>query len=160
MRGQNENAFRISDPLWVKSTGHQWISLTEGQWYGALLFFLLSALNNHASDWCFKTSCRPCDVTVMKQNEYIICCITHWGRVTDICIVEVTIIGSDNSLSPYRCQAIIWTNAGILLIGPLGTNFCVILIFHSRKCDVWEMVAILSRPQYDIHYTGICRHNH
>ena len=32
-------------------------------------------------------------------------------------------IGSDNGLSPDRRQAIIWTNARILLIGPLGTNF-------------------------------------
>ena len=38
------------------------------------------------------------------------------------------IIGSDNGLSPVRRQAIIWTNVGILLIGPLGTNFCEILI--------------------------------
>ena len=37
------------------------------------------------------------------------------------------IIGSDNDLSPGRRQAIIWTNAGILLIGPLGTNFNDIL---------------------------------
>ena len=33
------------------------------------------------------------------------------------------IIGSDNGLSPVRRQAIIWTNAVVLLIGPLGTNF-------------------------------------
>ena len=39
-----------------------------------------------------------------------------------------TIIGSDNGLSPSRRQAIIWTNAGILLIGPLGTNFSEISI--------------------------------
>ena len=38
------------------------------------------------------------------------------------------VIGSDNGLSPIRHQAIIWTNAGILLIGPLGTNFSEILI--------------------------------
>ena len=37
------------------------------------------------------------------------------------------IIGSDNDLSPGWRQAIIWTNAGILLIGPLGTNFNEIL---------------------------------
>ena len=37
-------------------------------------------------------------------------------------------MGSDNGLSPVRRQAIIWTNAGILLIGPLGTNFGEILI--------------------------------
>ena len=29
---------------------------------------------------------------------------------------------SDNGLSSIWCQAIIWTNVGILLIGPLGTN--------------------------------------
>ena len=54
--------------------------------------------------------------------------LTHWGRVTHICISKLTIIGSDNGLSPERRQAIIWTNAGILLIGPLGTNFSEILI--------------------------------
>ena len=37
-------------------------------------------------------------------------------------------IGSNNGLSPIRCQATIWTNAGILLIGPLGTYFNEILI--------------------------------
>ena len=48
--------------------------------------------------------------------------------MTHICVVKLTIIGSDNGLSPGRRQAIIWTNAGILLIGPLGTNFSYILI--------------------------------
>ena len=51
-----------------------------------------------------------------------------WGRVTHICVGKLTIIGSDNGLSPERRQAIIWTNAGILLIGPLGTNFSEILV--------------------------------
>ena len=54
--------------------------------------------------------------------------LTHWGRVTHICVGNLTIIGSDNGLSPRRRQAIIWTNAGILLIGPLGTNSNEILI--------------------------------
>ena len=49
--------------------------------------------------------------------------LTHWGRVTHICVGKLTIIGLDNGLSPGRRQAIIWTNAGILSIGPLGTNF-------------------------------------
>ena len=53
---------------------------------------------------------------------------THRGRVTHICVGELTIIGSDIGLSPGRRQAIIWTNAGILLIWPLGTNFREILI--------------------------------
>ena len=41
---------------------------------------------------------------------------------------KLTIIGSDNDLSPSRRQAIIWTNTGILLIGRLGTIFSEILI--------------------------------
>ena len=54
--------------------------------------------------------------------------LTHWGRVTHICVGKLTIIGSDNDLSPDRRQAIIWTNAGLLLIGPPGTNISEILI--------------------------------
>ena len=54
--------------------------------------------------------------------------LTHWGRMTHICVGKLTIIESDNGLLPDRRQAIIWTNAGILLIGPLGTNFSEILI--------------------------------
>ena len=54
-------------------------------------------------------------------------CLTHWGRVTHICVNKLTIIGWDNGLSPGRRQAIIWTNAGILLIRTLGTNFSEIL---------------------------------
>ena len=48
--------------------------------------------------------------------------------MTHICIGKLTSIGSDNGLSPGRRQTIIWTNAWILLIGPLGTNFSEILI--------------------------------
>ena len=63
--------------------------------------------------------------------------LIHWDRVAYIFVSELTIIGSDNGLSPGRRQAIIWTNAGILLIGPLGTNFSEILIeihiFSFRK---------------------------
>ena len=45
-----------------------------------------------------------------------------------ICIGHLTNIGSDNGLWPGRRQAIIWTNAGMLLIGSLWTNFSEILI--------------------------------
>ena len=63
-----------------------------------------------------------------SSNLYEYHDFTHWGRVTHKCVGNLTIIVSDNGLSPYRRQAIIWTNAGILLIGPLGTNFSEILI--------------------------------
>ena len=54
--------------------------------------------------------------------------LTHWGRVTHIFVSKLTIIGSDNGLSPGQHQAIIRTNAGILLIGALETNVREILI--------------------------------
>ena len=41
--------------------------------------------------------------------------MTHIG-------VNKTTIGQDNDLSPVRHQAIIWTIAGWLLNGPLGTE--------------------------------------
>ena len=59
---------------------------------------------------------------------HTVCRLTHWGRVTHICVGNLTIIGLDNGLSPGRRQAITWTNVGILLIGPLGTNFSEMLI--------------------------------
>ena len=45
--------------------------------------------------------------------EPIIIDLTHWGQVTHICIGNLTIISSDNGLSPGWCQAIIWTNADL-----------------------------------------------
>ena len=54
--------------------------------------------------------------------------LTHWGGLTHICVSDLTSIGSDNGLSPGRRQAIIRTNAGILIIRPFGTNFSEILI--------------------------------
>ena len=77
--------------------------------------------------------------------------LTYWGRVAHICVSKLTIIGSYNGLLPGRRQAIIWTSAGILLIGPLVTTFSEILIeihiFNSHKYVVWKMLTILSRPQ-------------
>ena len=61
--------------------------------------------------------------------------LNHRSRVTHICF-----IGSDDGLSPARCQAIIWNNAGILLIGNLGTNFKEIIseihTFSFKKMHV------------------------
>ena len=86
----------------------------------------------------YKSIC-PRDLKLMQYfktvwNSQIYMCfnyiafLTHWGRVTRICVGKLTNIDSDNGLSPGWRQAIIWTNAGILLIGPLGTNFSEILI--------------------------------
>ena len=72
-----------------------------------------------------------------------------------ICISKHINIGSDDGLSPCRRQAIIRTNAGILLFGALGTNFSEILIKSSYifiqenvlENVVWKTAAILSQPQ-------------
>ena len=68
----------------------------------------------------------PVQYTWVSENDKL--ALTHWGWVTHICVGNLTIIGSDNGLSPERHQAIIWTNAGILLIRPLETNFSEISI--------------------------------
>ena len=66
--------------------------------------------------------------------------LTHWGPVTHICVGKLTIIGSDNGLSPGRRQAIIWTNAGLLSIETLQTYFSENLIkiqpFSFKKMHV------------------------
>ena len=59
-------------------------------------------------------------------------------------------IGSGNGLSPDRHQAIIWTNTGLLLIGPLGRNFSEIkiemtILFSFRKLH-FNMSSVKWRP--------------
>ena len=94
----------------------------------ALVFMYPVNHMNTLSDYSTVTSINVCHCKRL---------LTHWGRVTHICVSKLTIIGSDNGLAPGRCQAIIWLKIGILLIGPLGTNFGEILIkvhmFSLRK---------------------------
>ena len=79
--------------------------------------------------------------------------LTHWGgRVTHVRVCKLTIIGSVNGVSLGWLQCIIWINAGILLIGPLGTDFSEILIRfqtfafkNGLENVVCKMVATLSR---------------
>ena len=81
--------------------------------------------------------------------------LTHWGRVTHICVGNLTIIGPNNCLSPGRRQAIIWNNTGILLIAPWGTNFSenfnrysnIFIRENAFENVVCEMASILIRPQ-------------
>ena len=69
--------------------------------------------------------------------------------MTHICVSKLTIIGSDNGLSPRRRQAFIRTNAGILLNRRLGTNFSDILIgnqtFSFKKMHL-KMSSAKWRP--------------
>ena len=69
--------------------------------------------------------------------------------MTHICGSNLTIIGSDNGLLPGRRQAIIWTNAGMLLIGPLRINFneiwIKILTFWFKKMHL-KVSSVKSQP--------------
>ena len=82
-------------------------------------------------------SLYPCSLSC-KINS---CYLTHWGGVTHIWVTKLTIIGSGNVLSSGGRQAIIGTNVGLLLIGPLRINFSEILItieiFSLKKYD-WK----------------------
>ena len=69
-------------------------------------------------------------------------------------VSKLIITGSDNGLLPGQRQVIVWTNAGILLIGPLGNklkwnpNQDSYIFFKENALEnvVWKMAAILSRP--------------
>ena len=112
----------------------------------SILAFLLRLLNK----WL--TQFESYQVHISFQAS---ACLIHWGWVTHICISNLTIIGSDNALSPCWRQAIIWAIAGVLLIGPLGTNFSEIsnrnlYIFiqgNGFENIVCKMPSILSLPQ-------------
>ena len=84
---------------------------------------LYSELYNRFEIQAPRQQCWWCACQVSKWYDDL----THWGRVTYICVSKLTTTGSDNGLSPGRRQAIIWTNDGILLIRTLGTNFSEIL---------------------------------
>ena len=93
-------------------------------------------MGDHGGDFRDPISHGGCNVysmyfEILCRYQTILQCfipLTHWGLVTHICISTSTIIGSDNGLLPGMCQAIIWTNGGILLIGPLTTTFSEISI--------------------------------
>ena len=108
--------------------------------YVIAVFFLYHSftyISGYLKMWGFIPLPSTCIHKLYWKEEQLMYDLTHWGRVTHISVSKVTIIGSDNGLSPGRRQAIIWTNAGILLIGPLGANFSEILIeiltFWFRK---------------------------
>ena len=65
------------------------------------------------------------------------------------CVSTLAIPDSSNDLLPIRRQAIIWTNAGILLFGSLGTNFSEMLFeiqtFTFKKVNT-KMLSVKWRP--------------
>ena len=80
--------------------------------------------------WIFKMAIPKLKVIDLKSQSYLPGDneSTYWVRVTHIWVSKLSIIDSNNDLPPGRHQAIIWTNAGILIIGPLGTKVNEIFI--------------------------------
>ena len=91
--------------------------------------------------------------------------------MTHVCVSKSTIIGSDNGLPPGRCQVIIWTNAGMLLIGHLETNLREIFIeihtFLFKKMHLktssakWRPICLVHlhyqhRNYFNIKCIGLC----
>ena len=102
----------LSEPIMVRLPTH--ICVTRPQWVNWHMY--------HSMVWS-KTLCLS---------------LTPWGRVTHICVTKLTAIGSDNGLSPARRQAIIWINAGILLIEQTSVkSWPKFIHFHWRKC-IWK----------------------
>ena len=123
--------FRVNGPLCREFTGHRWVPLTKASdaelWCFLWYVPWINGLVNNREAGNLRAHRAHYDVIVMLR--YVCHSMwNHWGRVTQICVSKQLIIGSDNGLSPGRRQAVIWTNAGTFLIGPLGTNFSEILI--------------------------------
>ena len=116
----------ITYPCWYRSQS----MLVKGAPGGEHqhIYGFIKVLLNYTSLSKVMAQCKRDATPVHKQWSFVNFVLTHWGRVTHICFNNLTIIGSDNGLSPGRRQAILWTSAGILLMGPLATNFSEMLI--------------------------------
>ena len=86
----------------------------------------------------------------------VVRCLLNEAKWRIYALIYQTIIGSDNVCSPVRHQAIIWTNAGLLLIGPMDIfqrnvkqNTTIFIVENPFENVVWKMSTPcpLSRPQ-------------
>ena len=77
--------------------------------------------------------------------------ITHWGRETHTCVGKLTIIASDNGLSPShylnQCWNIVNWTLGNKLQWNFNGNSYIFIQENALENVVCEMASILSRPQ-------------
>ena len=117
----------------------KWITKNELSWHHTgLLIIKAIGKNIYRCSWyhalpswtCYWWSQDHTAAVMRPENSIMInkTYITHWSRVTIMCVSKLTIIGSDNGLSPDQHQTSIWTNVEILLIWDWGTNLSEILI--------------------------------
>ena len=119
------------NPIWVRLLG--WLQLSNPSdllapiWKWNMFYCIVNHNDTRPHTLAFN-SLRPSDAYMRQWTNQ------HWFR---------------NGLSPGRRQAIIWTNAGILLIGHLGTCFSEILIeietFSFKKMHL-KMSSAKTQP--------------
>ena len=97
--------------------------------------------------------------------------LTHLGRMTHICVANLTIIRSDNGLSPGRRQTIIWTNAGMKLhlrVSAKRRLICLglneLILWNTVPCmmckylgTLWPELCNTLCLRYVISLSSICR---
>ena len=134
------------------------------------------SLNTHwqfpekpTTNWCNYCNAK---LTMPRKMEQGLKAMMFILRPSDAYMRHYTdIISSDNCLLPGRHQAIIWTNDGLLSIGPLATNFSEIsieiLTFSCKKMRLkvssakwrsfWLGLNVLTqeRPTFVSHTCGI-----
>ena len=93
--------------------------------------------------------------SVSNVSCHFVTALTHWDRVTHICVCKLTIIGSDNSLSswtaPSHYQNQCWIIVNWTLTKELQWNFNrnsnILIQENAFESVVCEVASILSRPQ-------------
>ena len=118
---------------WVIIRYHATIRSVECMYFKYPMHFLMNLTHSNT--------------VVTSKDDVNIEVLTQWGRVMHIFVSKIIIIGSDDGLAPDRRQAIIWNNAGKLLVGPVETNFSEILIeIHISSFN--KMQLNLSSAKY------------
>ena len=78
---------------------------------------------------------------ISMYSHYVI--VAKWQIYAS---VNWATFGSDNCLVPGRHQAIVWTNAGVLLSRPSETNFCEILIvIHISTSKKMNLILLFTK---------------
>ena len=95
-------------------------------------------------------------ISYQSKSHLRVKALNRWGRVMHICVSNLTIIGSDNGLSPDRRQALTWTNAEFIvnwthrnkLQSNLNSNSNIFIQENAFENVICQMVAIFSLPQW------------
>ena len=92
---------------------------------------------------CYSVMTFPEWKDLMGRHK-LACKLTHWGRMTHICVSIITIIGSD-----YLKQC--WNIVNLTLRRKLqwifNRNAYIFITKNAFENIAWKMAAILSRPQ-------------